>query len=173
MMKKQEAADYLGVKIRTLEYHVKQGNIGVRYEKGKTGDVAVFDETELRKLKARLEAERAPTHAIDTVPVEGSESITAEPRSLMRLSDVPRQGMQLIDLITAIESARAQTPSLSVVPLHEKLRLTIDEAVRYSGLSRGEIEGAIKSKKLKAEKRGPRRSWIIKREDLLAYNKKH
>ena len=55
-MNKQEAAEFVGIAPRTLEYHVKQGNVGVRYERGPTGDQAVFDESELSALMAKIDA---------------------------------------------------------------------------------------------------------------------
>ncbi|BAY66913.1 hypothetical protein NIES22_70570 (plasmid) [Calothrix brevissima NIES-22] len=42
-MNKQEAADYLGVSVRTLERYVQPGKISVKYEKGKTRPTANFD----------------------------------------------------------------------------------------------------------------------------------
>jgi excisionase family DNA binding protein len=53
-MNKQEAAEFLGVSVRTLERFVHQGKISVRYEKGKTRPTANFDETELAAFKEEL-----------------------------------------------------------------------------------------------------------------------
>lgn len=84
-MNKKDAADYLGISPRTLEWHTKQGNIGVRYVKGKTGDVADYDEGELRGLKAKLDNQRTPRALVVR---EGHESPDSEPRSLARLADL-------------------------------------------------------------------------------------
>ena len=36
MLNKQQAAEFLGVNVRTLERYTQEGKIGGRYEKGKT-----------------------------------------------------------------------------------------------------------------------------------------
>ena len=51
MLSKKEAAEYLGISSRTLERHVKDGKIGVRYQPGATNDVAMFDEQDLENFK--------------------------------------------------------------------------------------------------------------------------
>jgi hypothetical protein len=51
-MNKKEAADYLGISTRALERYMSLQRISVRYEKGKTGDQAIF-ETSLR-LSSRI-----------------------------------------------------------------------------------------------------------------------
>ncbi len=39
MLTKQQAAEFLGVNVRTLERYTQEGKIGGRYEKGKTPSV--------------------------------------------------------------------------------------------------------------------------------------
>ncbi len=51
MLSKKAAAEYLGISSRTLERHVKDGKIGVRYQPGATNDVAMFDEQDLENFK--------------------------------------------------------------------------------------------------------------------------
>jgi excisionase family DNA binding protein len=162
-MNKKDAADYLGISTRALEYHVKQGNIGVSYERGKTGDVAVFDEAGLRALKARITRPARP--ATPTV-MEGAQTPETESRSLMRLSDTaPLQLLErLADAITSREGKSAP------VPVADKLTLSLAEASALSGLSRNHLREAIGEKKLKARIIG--RGWRVKRIDLNAYVKR-
>jgi excisionase family DNA binding protein len=160
-MNKKEAAEYLGITPRALEYHVKHRNIGARKEKGKTGDIAVFDESEVRKLKAIIDARRAPVSAVERI---GHERHETEPRSLMRLSDVSSLGVVLKSFLE-----RPPAPA-SGVPVADKLTLSLVEAAQLSGLSRGHLRFAIEEKKLKARIIG--RGWRVKREDLEAYIKK-
>jgi excisionase family DNA binding protein len=160
-MNKKEAAEYLGITPRALEYHVRQRNIGARKERGKTGDIAVFDEPEVRKLKATIDARRAPVSAVERI---GHESHEAEPRSLMRLSDVSSLGVVLKSFLERPPTATTG------VPVADKLTLSLIEAAQLSGLSRGHLRLAITEKKLKARIIG--RGWRVKREDLEAYIRK-
>ena len=50
-MNKKEAAAYLGCSERTIERHVKAGILSCTYEKGETSDIAVFQQSELDKIK--------------------------------------------------------------------------------------------------------------------------
>lgn len=167
-MKKHEAADYLGITPRALEYHVKQKNIGVRYVKGATGDIADFDEGELRKLKAKMEAKRAPSHAVTR---EEDERPETEPRSLMRLSDAGAQQEFVLLLASAIQAAQKaeRAPTLASEAAH-KVMLTLQDAAALSSLSRNHLLEAIHAGKLKAKIVG--RGWRVKRDDLDAYVKK-
>jgi len=163
-MNKKEAADYLGISTRALEYHVNKGNISARYERGKTGDVAVFEERELRELKAKLQR---PARSASAAIVEAPQSPEAETRSLARLSEAPAALAVLERLAAVYESAgRASVP----VPVADKLTLSLVEASQLSGLSRGHLRQAIDEKKLKARIIG--KGWRVKRDDLEAYVKK-
>ena len=65
MLFKKEAAEYLGISSRTLERHVKDGKIGVRYQPGATNDVAMFDEQDLENFKNERQTPRIkPTVAL-------------------------------------------------------------------------------------------------------------
>jgi predicted site-specific integrase-resolvase len=50
MLTKQQAAEFLGVNVRTLERYTQERKIGGRYAKGKTRSVLVYDEKELQAL---------------------------------------------------------------------------------------------------------------------------
>lgn len=162
-MNKADAAKYLGITPRALEYHVKQGNIGRRMVRGKTGDVADFDEGELRRLKAEIDKRRAPTAAVVREEPERPED---EPRSLARLSDVRPDVLTL--LAQALDGQRHNgRPS---VDIGQKIMLTLADAAALSSLSENHLREAVKSGKLKAKIIG--RGYKVKRDDLDAYVRK-
>jgi excisionase family DNA binding protein len=76
-MKKKEAAAYLGISTRQVENYARAGRISVRKERGKTGDVSVYDEEELRGLKNELNAKRGVIQA--AVVREPATTAEAEP----------------------------------------------------------------------------------------------
>jgi len=55
---KKDAAAYVGISTRQLENYARAGRLSVRKEKGKTGDISIFDGEELRQLKIELDAKR-------------------------------------------------------------------------------------------------------------------
>jgi excisionase family DNA binding protein len=161
-MNKKAAADFLGISPRALEYHVKQKHIGVRYVKGSTGDIADFDEPELRRLKVDIDGRRAPRASVVR---EGNKSPEAETRSLVRLSPLESLGA-LENILRAVRSPDAQ-PRADV---GSKLMLTLDDAAALSSLSKNYLREAIKAGKLKAKIIG--RGYKVKRTDLDAFIKK-
>jgi excisionase family DNA binding protein len=56
-LSKQEAAEYLGVSLRTLERYIKKNLIAVKYVKSETGRRAIFFKSELDELNTRLNTE--------------------------------------------------------------------------------------------------------------------
>jgi excisionase family DNA binding protein len=183
-MNKKEAAAYLGISTRTLEWHVKQKNIGARKVRGKTGEIADFDEGELRKLKAQIDERRAPVHAVERLSHESHETEARNMTGLARLSDVsPDQFMQMLaQAYTAgVSEVMQRLPAMlppapnghapaTISDLAHKLTLSLVEAAQLSGLSRGHLRAAITEKKLKARIIG--RGFRVKREDLDLYVRK-
>ena len=47
-MNKKDAAAYLGISTRQLENYARQGRLSVRKERGRTGNIAIYDEEDLR-----------------------------------------------------------------------------------------------------------------------------
>lgn len=158
-MNKKDAAAFLGISERALEYHVKQKHIGVRYVKGKTGDVADFDQGELDSLKADIDSRRAPRASVVR------ESPEDEARSLARISPLEAPGM-LEALARALRAPETQ-PRADV---GSKLMLTLADAAALSSLSEHYLREAIRAGKLKAKIIG--RGYKIKRPDLDAFIKK-
>jgi excisionase family DNA binding protein len=57
-MRKQEAAEFLGVSTRTIERLATEGRLKVRREKGKTKPIVVFDVQDLERIKKEREEAR-------------------------------------------------------------------------------------------------------------------
>jgi excisionase family DNA binding protein len=55
---KKDAAARLGISTRQLENYARAGRVTVRKERGKTGDISVYDEAEINQLKSELDAKR-------------------------------------------------------------------------------------------------------------------
>jgi excisionase family DNA binding protein len=162
-MNKKEASEYLGISIRQVENYAKQNRLSVRKEKGKTGDIAVYDENELKALKKELDSKRAARPSI-VIENEGSserrEMIRA---SDSRLSDVPK----IFELIKVLSDNKKAD---IIVAISHKPLLKLDEAATLTGLSRDTLRKAIETKKLKGKMIG--KAFRIKRDDLDEYIKK-
>jgi excisionase family DNA binding protein len=175
-MNKQESADFLGVSIRALERYVQQGKISVKYEKGKTRSTANFDQSELEAFKAELnqpsykpaiESRQTPSNiesrqiAIDLQPE------TDKP--VLYTGEVAEFGdISVIDkLASIIEGLLGKTDTQSIVPIADKLLLTLPEVQALTGLSREFLRDAINDGTLKAKMIG--RGWRVKRSDLDEY----
>lgn len=76
MLSKKEAAEYLEISTRTLERHVKDGKIGVRYQLGATNDVAMFDKQDLENFKKDRQAPK-----IKPTIVQPSSELVDQPQT--------------------------------------------------------------------------------------------
>lgn len=172
-MNKQEAADYLGVSVRALERYVQQGKISVKYEKGKTRPTANFDPKELETFKAELEQPTIKpafeSRQIATEPQSDTDKLTHNPGEIARFDEVSTFGeIGVIDKLSGIiEALLGKGDSQPLVPIADKLLLTIAEAQALTGLSREFLRDAINSGDLKAKQIG--KSWRVKRSDLQEY----
>ena len=181
-MNKQQAADFLGISPRTLERAVKKSSIAARYEKGKTSDVLVFDEDELKRYKAELESpthlptvERAGPAATPTNRMETPTNFANPDNTLATFGELPdgsanALGLALLQALSqlqpgAVAASGEHGPPLT--PPAQKLLLSLSEAQSYSGLSRANLMDAIHEETLRAQKIG--RGWKIKRRDLESY----
>ncbi len=172
-MTKKEAALFLGMSERTLERYTSQNRIGVRYEKGKTFEVAVYEQGELERFKTELER---PTHrpAVQRMSDQNGSATNNDNPDSTALS--PLASFDAIErIITATAQATIQAmvsnapaqPERPGVAVADKLLLTLAECQTLTGLSRGTLREAIGLKKLKAQQIG--RAWRIKRSDLDTY----
>ncbi len=155
MMNKKEASEFLGISIRQVENYAKQSKLSVRKEKGKTGDISVYDERELKRLKAELDSKRAPRPSVVTESSESTELVRA---SDSRLSDVSRFAETLERMQIGNRKAGRD------VAVENKPLLKLDEAAALTGLSRQILRDAIKAEELKGKLIG--RAYRIKRADL-------
>jgi excisionase family DNA binding protein len=164
-MTKREVADYLGVSVRTVEGYIEKKKLHPTLATGVRGKVSVFDEEEVERLKT----ERG--EVVFTPPPKAVTSDTATPaQTALALAGAGRSNA-LLELINALSnSAASRKHEASVTDLAHKLTLSLDEAARLSGLSRGHLWQAIEEKKLKARIIG--RGWRVKRDDLDIYVRK-
>ncbi|MBD2255646.1 helix-turn-helix domain-containing protein [Nostoc parmelioides] len=175
-MNKQEAAEFLGVSVRALERYVQQGRISVKYEKGKTRPTANFDPAELEAFKAEL---NQPTikpsveaRQIATNQQLQTANITYQSGEITRFDEVDEISEfgeigAIEKLSSIIELLLGKGDNQPIVPIADKLLLTLPESQALTGLSKEVLRGAITSGELKAKVIG--KSWRIKRTDLEAY----
>jgi hypothetical protein len=161
-MNKKEVIDFLGISPRTLTNYVKRGEISVRYERGKNGQVAVFDPDEVKTLKERLSVEH---HRPAVLP----------PQSPDRENSLPVQGGTVVPaeyLLQALQTLALASPrkrELLITEVAVKPVLRLKEASLLSGFSEKHLRGAIKEGRLNGRKID--RSWRIERGDLETYVK--
>jgi predicted site-specific integrase-resolvase len=156
-MKKALAAQFLDISEKTLERLVKSGEISSKLEKGKTRDIVVFDDEELKTFKEKREsAKHRP--AYDS-PAQNSLSLMPTKEDNL---DRQMQTISFTPIITAIESlADAQR----MVFLQNKPLLNMSDSALVSGLSVTFLEKAVRDGKLKTFA-GLRGSKVIRRTDL-------
>ena len=182
MLDKRQAAEYLGVTTRTLERHVKEGKISVRYEQAQFGEIAMFDPEELAAFKADRQTSRIkPT-------VESERSVQTDrstnPQSQITRSSQPQTelynpqsesnfglatliaplGVLLGNLTRSIDNHGSR---VTTTELRSKLLLTLDEAQTITGLSRDILQDAIKNGQLPSKMMG--KAHRIKTQDLERY----
>jgi excisionase family DNA binding protein len=157
-MNKEEAANYIGASVRTLQRLTGAGKIPVSYERGHKGDEARYSQSD---LDAFLQSQKP---AALMRPEVGAGDGATQAMSLVATHGEASGAAASAALIEAF--AQMSAP----VRVSEKFTLSLIEAAQLSGLSRGHLRQAIEAKKLKARIIG--RGWRVKREDLEAYIKK-
>jgi hypothetical protein len=156
-MKKSDAAKFLDISEKTLERLVKSGEISSKLEKGKTRDIVVFDDEELKAFKEKREsAKHRP--AIST-PAQNSLSLM--PTNANNL-DRQNQEISFTSRITGLEALAEAQRMLS---LQNKPMLNFGESALFSGLAVTFLERAVKDGRLKTFP-GLRGSKVIRRTDL-------
>lgn len=101
---KKEAAAYLGISTRQLENYARSGRLSVRKEKGKTGDIAIFDDKELRQLKTELDSKRGLIQgAVVREPVNGEAEGTHANGDDLESSEVIRAFASQLSRLTPQE----------------------------------------------------------------------
>ncbi len=177
---KKEAAAYLGISTRQLENYARPGRLSVRKEKGKTRNIAIFDDEELRQLKTELDAKRGllqgavvRDEASATGEMNGARA-TSESRAIVRglASGLPQISAhefidQLAAAILARQAEQKQKHEPTINELAAKPLLTRAEAQRYTVLSRELLHEAISAGKVKEILLG--RAYRMKRAELDKY----
>jgi excisionase family DNA binding protein len=161
-MNKEQAANYIGASVRTLQRLTGAGKIAVTYERGHKGDEARYSQSD---LDAYLQSQK-PVALMrpDTAATSGATDDTTQAMSLVTT------GGAASGMATGAALIEAFAQMSAPVRVSEKFTLSLVEAAQLSGLSRGHLRQAIEAKKLKARIIG--RGWRVKREDLEAYIKK-
>ncbi len=164
----KEAAEYLGISVKTLERKIAAGDVSVAYVPGATGKQRTFDRAELDRFKV-AESEKA---VATTYVISKSRNFDApSPSQALQLAgseqSIQALGQAIADALRATQDGWNDTPHVEV---KDKLTLSLIEASQLSGLSRGHLRQAIDEKKLKARIIG--KGWRVKRDDLDSYVKK-
>lgn len=156
-MNKKQAAEFLGLSVKSLERYTAQKRITVSYIKGSHGKEADYNQEELERLKIEIATNSLPdvAPAMEQLP---TSLVTTKPTSPTILSE--DGNIKLISLLETIVKHQVKAS----VSTGEKLTLSLLEAAQLAGLSRGYLRKAIETGELKAAKRG--KGWNIKRSDL-------
>ena len=157
-MNKAEACQFLKVSERSLARYAVQGKIGVTYQKGKRGNVALYDDEDLKLLKEELSQPILTRPAIERLPSHDSMALA------------PVSGIGSVPDLLSLIAERLKPNDKPQVGIENKLTLSLAVAAALSGLSQNFLASSIHSNKLKAAKRG--RGWNVKREDLDKFIKK-
>jgi excisionase family DNA binding protein len=159
-MNKDQAANFIGVSVRTLQRLTGKGKIPVSYERGQKGDEARYDQHD---LEAYLQTQR-PVAIMRPNSDTTSDMADGVTQAMTLGATSGAAGMAGEALIKTLAQMAAP------VRVSEKFLLSLTEAAQLSGLSRRHLREAIGNGKLKAKIIG--RGWRVKREDLESYVKK-
>lgn len=165
-MRKKEAAEFLGIGIRTLESYTAQGLISVTYERGKTRPTANYNQDELERFKLELKNPKIkPAFESREIPQENhaddSKLALQDSAEFAGFSEIILSE-KLAGIIEYLLNAKQPT-----VAIADKLVLTIAEIQQLTRLPQYFIKAAIANEELNAQKIG--RSWLVLRTDLDDY----
>jgi excisionase family DNA binding protein len=147
-MNKRQASKELKISVRSLQRLVQNKILTVVYQRGSSGkQEAVFDAEQIAKYK--LERDK-PTNKLIKPPINDKTQVARY--ATLEFLEVFRNSL---------------TVQKSVVPIADKILLTVNECRALSGLSEKRIIEAIKAGKLKGQFIG--KGWKIKRTELNAY----
>ncbi len=179
-MNKKEAAEFLGVSERTLTNYTAASRLPVSYIKGKTRDVADFDQENLARLKAELESGNielgnretgngksgnseignGKPGNLETGKESGNREIALVSTRLPVQSRQPgnqeiEQSSNVFYVLGAeqLEELIERLPATSP-PLEARLTLTLAEAQALSGVSLRRLRVAIKAGELTSRRLG-------------------
>jgi excisionase family DNA binding protein len=151
-MNKEEAAETLGISVRSLQRLVQSEKISVTYKRGESGkQEAIFNGDEIETFKQQRDIESVKPAAATT----GDTALARNDAN---------QFLQVLRQAITPETKAAG------VPIADKPLLKLDEAAALTGLSRDTLRAAIDTKELNGKLIG--RAFRIKRADLDEYIKK-
>jgi excisionase family DNA binding protein len=166
-MTKQEAAEFLGVSVRTVEGYVERGKLTSRLVTGVRGRVSVFDEAELQKIKdERGEVVYSSPPGIDN-------SRRTSPSQALQTRQSVALGQMLLDALQGLQTQGKGIPArVSLADLSHKLMLSLPEAAQLSGVPVEELRRAAKAGKLRMVSTAGRGFGKVKRTELESYVRK-
>ena len=174
-LNKQQAADHLGMSVRTLLRLT--GTRIAHLPKRRPSEETFYDRAELDRYLSENQAAAPVMSGVVTPVTRDTPGTPQESQALVRqnqgVSPAPVTPVTDDTLGTPEMQARLLTAFEAMAAparLSEKLTLSLVEAAQLSGLSRGHLRTAISGGKLKAKIIG--RGWRVKRTDLDADVKK-
>ncbi len=165
-MTKQQAAEYLGVTIRSIEAYASKGKLTPMRAKGTRGDITVYNEEELAKLKAeREQISFTNPFATSLVARQQIQPIPQQPVNFGQILASPEMRDLISEILKTVvkEGVKHWIESNTA----DKLALSLKEASDLSGLSTTTLRNDIHAGELKAKIIG--RGWKIRRADLDRY----
>jgi excisionase family DNA binding protein len=170
-LNKAEAANHLGVSIRTLLRLT--GKELAHLPKRRTSDETLYDRAALDAYLRKQEA--MPQVSATVIPDTVGAPVTHEESQALARRDASMTGVSVTLGTGGTPDIQAQMLSAfaamaAPVRIVDKLTLSLAEAAQLAGLSRNHLRAAIEEKKLKARIIG--RGWRVKRADLDAYVRK-
>ncbi len=156
----KEAAEYLGISIKTLERKIAGGEIAVAYVPGATGKQRTFDRTELDRFKQAEADKAAATSYVARPRVAAVRSSAPSPLQALERA-AGEQGIAMLASVLEDALRAAQAP---------KMLLTLQDAADQSGLSASHLLNAIHAKQLDGRKIG--RGFKVRPADLHEYAKR-
>ncbi len=155
---KKEAAEYLGCSVRSIEAYTVKHELNPSRSKGTRGDINIYDESELDRIKTK----REQVVYVQRPPASVTESATALQNTTSSLASIASNDAVRSLLIDVIREAF--TAATAPQQLRHKTFLTVEEAAVMTSLKPRTLLRLIKEKKLKAKKIG--NSWRIAPSDL-------
>jgi excisionase family DNA binding protein len=154
-LKKKEAAVLLGISTRQIENYARAGRITVRKERGKTGDISVYDEREIQHLKNELDAKRGVIQG--AVIRESAATNEAEPHANghdLESSEVVRAFASQLSRLTPQEFI-AQLAAAILTQAEQR-----QQAARQIGAGQGQAEPDESQQRPKRRKHDPNQPTI-------------
>jgi excisionase family DNA binding protein len=162
-MNKKEAAEYLGISERGVQRAAERGELSVRMERGRRGDVAVYDADEVRRLKAKRDAERATMRpAVYDSGEHTAATVNTDGQGSAQLALIGGNGGEALAMLIR-ETVTATVEAVNTSPV----LLTLIEAAQVTGLSVDALRRAIKAGALDGRKIG--RGYKVRPAEARAY----